>query len=80
MIAQCFEAKLIKKAKNEKVAKQTIIDVIVMKIAFESSNLNVAKPTFIDQVCIVFDVKEKINVCVRLLRIKMNLILICSNT
>jgi len=51
-----------------------------MKIASKSSNLDVTKSTFANQVYIVFDIKDKTNVCVRLLRIKMNLILICSNT
>ncbi len=51
-----------------------------MKIVFESQHLNVAKPTSINQVYIVFDVKNKINIRVRLLRITMNLILICRNT
>jgi len=80
MIAQCFEAKLTKKARDKKIAKQAIINVITMKTTFENSNLNVAKPIFVNQVYIVFDVKDKTNVCVKLLRIKMNLILICSNT
>ncbi len=50
-----------------------------MKIAFESQHLNVTKSTFIDQVCIVFNVKNKTNIRVRLLRITTNLILICRN-
>jgi len=51
-----------------------------MKIAFESQHLNVTKSTFIDQVCIVFNVKNKTNIRIKLLRITTNLISICRNT
>jgi hypothetical protein len=70
---------LIKKIKEKNVAKQAIIDAITIKIAFESQHLNVAKSTFINQVYIVFNVKNKINIRVKLLRITTNLILICQN-
>jgi len=71
---------LIKKIKEKNATKQAIIDAIAIKIAFESQHLNVAKPTSIDQVCIVFDEKNKTNIHVRLLRITTNLISICRNT
>ena len=71
---------MIKKIKKKNVAKQAIINAIAMKIVFESQHLNVAKPTSINQVYIVFDVKNKTNIRVRLLRITTNLILICRNT
>jgi len=77
IIAKCFETKLIKKIKEKNVAKQIIINAIVIKIAFESQHLNVTKSTFIDQVCIMFNVKNKTNIRVKLLRITTNLILIC---
>jgi len=69
----------MKKIKKKNATKQAIIDAIAMKIAFESQHLNVTKSTSIDQVCIVFDVKNKINIRVKLLRITTNLILTCRN-
>jgi len=51
-----------------------------MKIAFKNQHLNVTKSTFINQVCIVFSVKNKTNIHIKLLRITTNLILICQNT
>jgi len=60
--------------------KQAIINAIAMKIAFESQHLNITKSTSINQVYIVFDVKNKVNIRVKLLRITTNLILICRNT
>ncbi len=80
MIAKCFETKLIKKIKEKNVTKQAIIDAIAMKIAFESQHLDVAKSTFTNQVCIVFNIKNKTNIRVRLLRITTNLISTCRNT
>jgi hypothetical protein len=56
----------MKKTREKKTAKQTDLEVIAMKTTFEL--------TFIVKVCTVFDVKDETNVCVRLLRIKMNLI------
>ena len=50
-----------------------------MKIAFESQHLIVTKSTSIDQICIVFNVKNKTNIRVKLLLITTNLILICRN-
>jgi len=80
IIVKCFETKLIEKIREKNVAKQAIINAIAMKIAFESQHLNVTKSTSIDQVCIVFNVKNKTNIRVRLLRITTNLISICRNT
>ncbi len=70
---------MIKKIKKKNVAKQAIINAIAMKIAFESQHLNVTKSTSTNQVCIVFDVKNKTNIRVKLLRITTNLISICQN-
>jgi len=77
IIVKCFETKLIKKIKEKNIAKQAIIDAIIIKIAFESQYLNVTKSTSINQVCIVFDIKNKTNIRVKLLRITTNLISIC---
>ncbi len=70
----------MKKIKKKNATKQAIIDAITMKIAFKNQHLNVTKSTFINQVDIVFNVKNKINIRVKLLRITTNLILICRNT
>ncbi len=50
-----------------------------MKIAFESQHINVTKSTSIDQICIVFNVKNKTNIRVKILRITTNLISIYRN-
>ena len=71
---------MIKKIRDKNIAKQAIIDAITIKIAFESQHLNVTKSTSINQVYIVFDVKNKTNIRVKLLRITTNLISICRNT
>ncbi len=70
---------MIKKIKKKNVAKQAIINAITIKILFESQHLNVAKSISIDQVCIVFNVKNKTNIRIKLLRITTNLILIYRN-
>jgi hypothetical protein len=62
----------MKKIRKKKTAKQTDLEVIIMKTAF--------KLTSIVKICIVFDVKNETNVYVKLLQIKMNLIQTCSNT
>jgi len=49
----------MKKIKKKKTAKQTDLEVIVIKTAL--------KLTFIVEVCIVFDVKDETNVYVKLL-------------
>jgi hypothetical protein len=66
MITQYFEIKLMKKTKKKKTAKQTDLEIIVMKTTSELTSTV--------KVCTVFDVKDETNVCVKLLRIKMNLI------
>ena len=69
----------MKKIKEKNAMKQTIINAITMKITFENQYLNVTKFTFINQVYIVFNVKNKTNIRVKLLRITTNLILIYRN-
>ncbi len=69
----------MKKIKEKNATKQTIINAITMKITFENQYLNVTKFTFINQVYIVFNVKNKTNIRVKLLRITTNLILIYRN-
>jgi hypothetical protein len=56
----------MKKTRKKKTAKQTDLEVIAMKTASELTSTV--------KICTVFDVKNETNVCVRLLRIKMNLI------
>jgi hypothetical protein len=70
---------LIKKFREKNIAKQAIIDAITIKIAFESQHLNVTKSTFINQIYIVFNIKNKINIYIKLLRITTNLILVYRN-
>jgi len=69
----------MKKIKEKNATKQTIINAITMKITFENQYLNVTKFTFINQVYNVFNVKNKTNIRVKLLRITTNLILIYRN-
>jgi len=56
----------MKKTRKKKIAKQTNFKVIVIKTASELTSTV--------EVCIVFNVKDKINVYVKSLQIKMNLI------
>ena len=70
---------MIKKIREKNVAKQAIINAIAIKITFKSQHLNVTKSTSINQVCIVFNVKNKTNIRIKLLRITTNLILTCRN-
>jgi len=49
----------MKKTKEKNTAKQTDFEVIAMKTTSEL--------TFTVEVCIVFDVKDETNVCVKLL-------------
>jgi len=63
---------LMKKARKKKTAKQAKLKAIVMKTTFNTtSTVNV---------CTVFDVKDKTNVCIRLLHNKMNLKKTCQDT
>jgi len=75
-----FRKKINKKIKKKNVAKQAIIEAITMKIAFKSQHLNVTKFTSINRVYIVFNIKNKTNIRVKLLRFTTNLISICRNT
>ena len=62
----------MKKARKKKTAKQAKLKAIVMKTTFNTtSTVNV---------CTVFDVKDKTNVCIRLLHNKMNLKKTCQDT
>ena len=58
--------------KEKKIAKQAKLKAIVMKTIFNTtSTVNV---------CTVFDVKDKANVCIKLLHNKMNLEKTCQDT
>ncbi len=56
---------LIKKMRKKKIAKRAKLEAIIMKMTFNI--------TFTIDVCTVFDVKDKTNVCIKLLHNKMNL-------
>lgn len=58
MIAQCYEAELMKKLKNEEAKKQTTVMKTVVETTFD------AAPS--EEVCTVFDVKDKTNMCIRM--------------
>ncbi len=55
----------MKKIRKKKIAKRAKLKAIVMKTTFNT--------TFTVDVYTVFDVKDKINVCIKLLHNKMNL-------
>ncbi len=55
----------MKKTRKKKIAKQAKLEAIVMKMTFNTTST-------VD-VCTVFDVKDKTNVCIKLLYNKMNL-------
>ncbi len=58
--------------RKKKIAKQVKLKAIIMKMIFNTtSNVDVYT---------VFDVKDKINVCIKLLHNKMNLEKTCQNT
>ena len=62
----------MKKTRKKKTAKQAKFEAIVMKTTFNiTSTVNV---------CTVFDVKDKTNVCIKLLHNKMNLKKTCQDT
>ncbi len=62
----------MKKAREKKTVKRAKLEAIVMKTTFNTTST-------VD-VCTVFDVKEKTNVCIRLLHNKMNLGKTCQDT
>ena len=62
----------MKKMRKNKTAKRTKLKAIVMKVMFNT--------TFTVNVCTVFDVKDKTNVCIKLLHNKMNLEKTCQDT
>ena len=63
---------LMKKTRKKKTAKRTKLEAIIMKITFNTTST-------VD-VYIVFDVKDKTNVCIKLLHNKMNLKKTCQDT
>jgi len=63
---------LMKKTRKKKTAKRAKLKVIVMKMMFNTTST-------VD-VYTVFDVKDKTNVCIRLLHNKMNLGKTCQDT
>jgi len=62
----------MKKTREKKTAKRTKLEAIIMKTTFNTTST-------VD-VCTVFDVKNKTNVCIRLLHNKMNLGKTCQDT
>ena len=62
----------MKKTRKKKTAKQAKLKAIVMKMTFNTTST-------VD-VCTMFDVKDKTNVCIKLLHNKMNLGKICQDT
>ncbi len=62
----------MKKARKKKTAKRAKLEAIVMKTMFNTTST-------VD-VCTVFDVKDKTNVCIKLLYNKMNLRKTCQDT
>ena len=58
--------------RKKKTAKRAKLEAIVMKITFNTTST-------VD-VCTVFDVKDKTNICIRLLHNKMNLKKTCQDT
>jgi len=63
---------LMKKTRKKKIAKRAKLEAIVMKMTFNTTST-------VD-VCTVFDVKDKTNVCIKLLHNKMNLEKTCQDT
>ena len=63
---------LMKKTRKKKTAKRAKLEAIVMKTTFNTTST-------VD-VCTVFDVKDKINICIKLLHNKMNLRKTCQDT
>jgi len=63
---------LMKKMRKKKTAKRAKLETIVMKMMFNTTST-------VD-VCTVFDVKNKTNVCIKLLHNKMNLRKTCQDT
>ncbi len=62
----------MKKTRKKKTAKRTKLEAIIMKMTFNITST-------VD-VCTVFDVKDKTNVCIKLLHNKMNLKKTCQDT
>jgi len=62
----------MKKTREKKTAKQAKLEAIIMKTTFNTTST-------VD-VYTVFDVKNKTNVCIRLLHNKMNLRKTCQDT
>ncbi len=62
----------MKKTRKKKTAKQAKLEAIIMKTTFNTTST-------VD-VYTVFDVKNKTNVCIRLLHNKMNLRKTCQDT
>ncbi len=58
--------------RKKKTAKRAKLETIVMKMMFNTTST-------VD-VCTVFDVKNKTNVCIKLLHNKMNLRKTCQDT
>ncbi len=58
--------------RKKKIAKRAKLEAIIMKTTFNTTST-------VD-VCTVFDVKDKTNVCIRLLHNKMNLRKTCQDT
>ena len=62
----------MKKMREKKTAKRAKLEAIVIKTMFNTTST-------ID-VCTIFDVKDKTNVCIKLLHNKMNLKKTCQDT
>ena len=62
----------MKKIRKKKTAKRAKLKAIVMKMIFNT--------TFTVDVYTVFDVKDKTNICIKLLHNKMNLRKTCQDT
>jgi len=62
----------MKKMRKKKTAKRAKLKAIIMKTTFNTTST-------VD-VCTVFDVKDKTNVCIKLLYNKMNLGKTCQDT
>jgi len=62
----------MKKMRKKKTAKRAKLKAIVMKMIFNT--------TFTVDVYTVFDVKDKTNICIKLLHNKMNLRKTCQDT
>ncbi len=62
----------MKKMREKKTAKRAKLEAIVIKTMFNTTST-------VD-VCTIFDVKDKTNVCIKLLHNKMNLKKTCQDT